>query len=58
MTEWTNAAMDSCVQGDVWSAFFWNFGGSWENNMNIILNQAHDYEKKYQYYAIQDYLTG
>ena len=58
MNNWTNAAMNACVNNDVWAAFFWNWGGSIENTMNIILNQSHAFAPKYQYYSIQNFLEG
>jgi len=57
MQDWTNAAMQACIDNDVWTALFWNFGGYWENAMAIIQNFP-NYEPKYQYYAIQDFLEG
>jgi hypothetical protein len=58
MDSWTTAAMNACINNDLWAAHFWNWGGYTENTMAIIRNQSHRYSPKYQYGSIQDFLAG
>ncbi len=55
--DFANSLMSTMEEQDVYAAMFWTLIG-YNNNFAIIRPPSQSYEKKPQYYSIQDYLTG